>query len=152
MKDNKPLWSLIVLFALALLIGGLITYGAFPRTEIEIKKVIEKEYINITETVTLIEELEVSVFDAYLWRLDAWNFALDENFNELRYCNGDKYKGYEIEWDFKNKFTYAIRNLDRNDYTVTFSVIGEYDNECKQSYNDIEVSYYKNREPEVHIE
>ena len=151
-KIPKALWIMTVI--LALIVGGFVTYGAFPRIEIEKEIVIEKEYINITETITLIEELEVSVFDAYLWRLDAWNFALDENFYDLRYCGDendrDKYKAYEIEWNFDDNFVYDIIDFDRNWYTVYFIVEGDYDNECDASY-DIEVSYYKNREPNVEI-
>ena len=84
-------------------------------------------------------------------RFNAWNFVLDENFYELRYCDDDKYKAHEIEWIFDDEFIYEIKDLDKNQFKVYFGVEGDYDNECEQSFN-IEVSYYKNREPVVLIE
>jgi hypothetical protein len=110
-------------------------------------KVVETQFIPSNETISLPE------FDPYLWRDSAWSYILDnwkdKDFDDsLKYCDNESYKPEKIKWDFSDEMVYSIENLDKNKFCVEFTVTGDYDRECEQTYN-VSVCYDRDRDPSV---
>ena len=142
---------------LVLAIIFLVCWVAFP-----VEKTVEKT-ITVTKEVpgaTIyvdrnVTQVEVETTDVVAdFKDEAWNYALDENWNDIKYCDGLRYKANEISFNFdKNDYVSYTYNHDNKE--IKFIIEAEYDNDeaserCETSY---EVTYHveDDEDPELTI-
>ncbi len=157
---NNSIGLAILIGLLALLVGGIVSYTAFPQTietevikevagpTVEVEKVVETE-------VEVIKEVPVDVKALYFDEaLDEFFDYIDDDNESLKVCNNVTYDIDQI--DVKKIYLYGVSFDSDGDYAVFGDVKLKYldadtEEKCYQTY-DFNVEYDEDdNEPEVTI-
>ena len=144
-----------IIAIIALIVGGLLTYGLFPKT-IVTEKIITKEVPVQKEVVVekeVVKEIPLDIQATYLDSAVAdFTAEIDNLEDELSEC--DEYDFDEDEIEVRKVYDGWNVLIDDEDYSVTFDAKLKYDNDDEEKcYRDVsvEVYYEPNEEPEVTI-
>jgi len=171
MEKNNT-WAIICLAVLTFLVGGLLTYAAFPR-EVITEKLVDKPVITeklvyvdkpveVVKTVEVVKEVAKEVpmdLEATFLEPAIKEFMTEvEDEDSYLVCDEEEYDFDDIAVKkIYDGYSVSIDDAKDGEYTVSFTVKlkyldGDVEEKCYNTF-DVEVTYPKDNddEPEVEI-
>lgn len=154
METIKIFAGIFLVLAVIFLVGWI----AFPieKTVTETKTVTVDRPVEVIKYVDRnITQVEVESTDVVAdFKDEAWNYALDEKWSDIKYCDGLRYKANEISFNF-DKNDYVSYSYNHDNKEIKFVVEAEYDNDeaserCETSY-EVTYSVEDNEDPVLTI-
>jgi len=144
--SNQGLWVTALVIA-CLLLGGLFTYAAFPRTEVKtVEKVVEKN-VTVPVNVTQIQEKIVEVDKFANLVANATKEYKDELKDDDDYliCDSEQFDFDQIIFKSQENLNVNVDSSDDDDTITTVT----FDQDLKFSDKDVESKCYRTDEVTV---